>query len=483
MNQASQPSPDPAAVPPTPPLTPGGRNFGRLYYLRLWVVRVSAVMAALAFLVLIMIGCAGWYTSRPQFCRSCHIMEPYYESWHASSHRNVACIECHFSPGFGGKIRGKMQGLVQLTKYVTNSAGTRPSAEISDASCLRSGCHETRLLSGKVNFHGIPFDHAPHLSQQRRGKQLRCTSCHNQMVQGTHMTVTTSTCFLCHFKDNPFNQGLGACTHCHQIPDKKYDLGGGIIFTHDLAYQRGVDCSNCHSDLIRGKGEVPHERCLVCHNRAGDLAQIKNHEFMHQKHVTEHNVDCLMCHLEIQHTLDRDKIAHAAADCASCHPDHHQEQVNMLRGVGAKSIPAHSVAMLAVRLDCRTCHRVATTSATGTVLERASTQVCVMCHDPSITGKIELYNQQLKTSVKTLQEAIQRIRGALQSAKLKPDRAAAIGVEVTQLEDDLNFLRVGDGIHNVHYASTLTATLLERLQALSRELHVEEPKALPLPKL
>ena len=68
-------------------------------------------------------ACAGWYTSRPQFCNSCHIMEPYYKSWQESSHKDVSCIECHFPPGFGGKVRGKMLGLVQLAKYVTNSAG------------------------------------------------------------------------------------------------------------------------------------------------------------------------------------------------------------------------------------------------------------------------------------------------------------------------------------------------------------------------
>ena len=71
------------------------------------------------------------------------------------------------------------------------------------------------------------------------------------------MTVTTSTCFLCHFKGEPFNEGLGACTRCHQIPDEKFDLGGGVTFTHDLAYEKGVDCANCHGDVIRGNGEVP----------------------------------------------------------------------------------------------------------------------------------------------------------------------------------------------------------------------------------
>ena len=261
---------------------------------------------------------AAVYTSRSQFCISCHIMEPYYVSWQESSHRDVACIKCHFPPGAAEKVRGKMLGLVQLLKYVTASAGPRLSAEISDASCLR--CHDTRLLAGRVDFHGIPFDHRPHLTELRRGKKLRCTSCHSQIVQGEHMTVTTSTCFLCHFKDQQFNDGLGTCTRCHQIPENQFDLGGGVKFSHELAYDRGVDCANCHRDVIRGNGAVPRERCKACHNREDDLKRIDDHEFMHQIHVTDHKVDCLQCHLEIQHSLDPHRIERAAADCQVVSP-------------------------------------------------------------------------------------------------------------------------------------------------------------------
>ena len=116
------------------------------------------------------------------------------------------------------------------------------------------------------------------------------------------MTVTTTTCFLCHFKDQPFNEKLSACTHCHQIPQQEFDLGGGVKFTHELAFKKGVDCKSCHGDLIRGNGDVPRERCLSCHNREGDLAKIDDHEFMHNKHVTEHKVDCIQCHTPILHT-------------------------------------------------------------------------------------------------------------------------------------------------------------------------------------
>jgi len=231
--------------------------------IRLNILRVVAVIGAFVFIIGVLTACAGIYTSRPEFCRSCHNMEPYYASWKHSSHSHVSCIKCHFPPGAGEKIRGKMLGLVQLVKYVTSSEGPRPSAEVPDASCLRSGCHETRLLSGRVDFNGIPFDHRPHLNQARRGKKLRCTSCHSQIVQGSHMTVTQSTCFLCHFKEQQFNQGLGTCTRCHQIPEEKFDLGGGVTFDHEMVYQRNTDCKNCHGDLIKGNGQVPPERCTV----------------------------------------------------------------------------------------------------------------------------------------------------------------------------------------------------------------------------
>jgi predicted CXXCH cytochrome family protein len=296
------------------------------------------------------------------------------------------------------------------------------------------------------------------------------------------MVVTTTTCFLCHFKDGLFNEGLGRCTRCHQIPDKRFDLGGGIMFSHDLAYERGVDCANCHGDLIRGKGEVPHERCIVCHNREEDLKRIGDDQFMHEKHVTEHKIDCLECHLAIQHSKDRDKIVHAASDCTSCHPDHHHEQVQMLEGVGAKSVPAQTAGMLAIRVECRTCHRMREVSSTGTVLWRSSAQVCTACHDAAAIPKFEAYEAELKAAIKEMASAVGRIREALKSAALKEDRTPAVRAQVDNLEHDLDFLRVANGIHNIHYASTLTGTLLERVTALCRELKIPEPKAmLPRP--
>jgi predicted CXXCH cytochrome family protein len=445
------------------------------YWQRARFIALGVVAVIGAFLLMMALATTGAavYTSRSEFCISCHIMEPYYVSWQESSHKDVSCIKCHFPPGAAEKVRGKMLGLVQLLKYVTASAGPRLNAEISDASCLR--CHDTRLLAGRVDFHGIPFDHRPHLTELRRGKKLRCTSCHSQIVQGQHMTVTTTTCFLCHFKDGLFNEGLGTCTRCHQIPENQFDLGGGVKFSHELAYERGVDCANCHRDLIRGNGEVPRERCTVCHNREDDLKRIDEHEFIHQTHVTDHKVDCLECHLEIQHSLDRDRIEHAAADCKSCHPNQHGEQVRMLLGEGDRSLSAPHGGMAAVGISCPSCHRVKEVSPSGTVLWRASTAICTQCHDEAATERLTAHHELLKSSLNDIEADLSRAREALDGGSLDDVRRAEVAQRLKNLEDDLQFLRVGNSIHNMHYADSLTHGLVEKLRAVCRDTGIDEP--------
>ena len=170
-------------------------------------------------IILAVLGAAGTvgfleYSAQPGFCDNCHNMVPYYQSWLNSSHNTVACIECHYAPGIKAEAMGKVQAANQVVKYVTRTFEEKPWAEIEDAACTREGCHIEQKL-GVVSFEGVRFDHAQHLGELRRGKDLRCTSCHSQIVQGEHLTVTPTTCNLCHFKDRPVGQPLGGCLGCH----------------------------------------------------------------------------------------------------------------------------------------------------------------------------------------------------------------------------------------------------------------------------
>jgi predicted CXXCH cytochrome family protein len=425
-------------------------------------------------------GASAWYTSRSEFCNSCHIMDPYYHSWETGTHSEVACIKCHFAPGAMEKIQGKLQGLVQLCTYLTRSEGPRPVAQVEDASCLRSGCHETRSLAGPMSFHGVYFDHGPHLGTIKVGESqhemtLRCTSCHGQGDPSVHMRVTTSNCYVCHFKDGHFNEGLGACTRCHQIPAASFDLGGNVTFNHDLVYQNGIDCKSCHGDLNRGTAKISRERCEVCHNQEERFVNMNDPVEMHRLHVTNHKVDCLECHSAIEHSLQPEKLTHAASDCASCHPNHHSEQVKMLEGTGAHSVPDYSGAMMSTRVDCRACHNEQQISATGTVVWKASADVCTACHTAVDPAQLERYEHQVNACLAELDTALKRADEALKIAALPADQLEAANAKYKRLAHDVEFLRVGSGIHNIHYASTLTKVLLEETRSLCETLMIDQP--------
>ena len=252
-----------------------------------------------------------------------------------------------------------------------------------------------------------------------------------------------------------------------------------MMFTHDLAYEKGVDCAICHGDLIRGKGEVPRERCLVCHNRESDLKRINDHVFMHKVHVTDHAVNCLACHLEIQHSLERDKIVRAASQCTSCHPNQHQEQIHMLEGIGAELVPSHPNDMLTIRLECKSCHRAKEVSATGTVLWKGSADACAMCHDASQVTKLMSYHSQMRAALAGNWSNPRARCERPWNQPLAANRVAAIQTELNDIEHDFDFLRAANDIHNIHYASKLNQTLLQRLSSLCRELKITEPKARP----
>ena len=127
-----------------------------------WMLLTRRFRRLVVVLILAVLALIGWfvfyYSKTPGFCSSCHIMEPYVASWRQSSHKDVLCNKCHFPPGFKNYLRAKAATTVELVKTITSTEGSMPHAEISDASCLREGCHETRLLDGKVPFVSVQLE-------------------------------------------------------------------------------------------------------------------------------------------------------------------------------------------------------------------------------------------------------------------------------------------------------------------------------------
>ena len=308
-----------------------------------WGLTWWGMFLAVAFFMACGMAAFGEYSMQPAFCESCHIMEPYYQAWHQSTHKNVPCTDCHFEPGVEKTLYGKFQASSQAIKYITNTYGSKPHAEIRDSSCTREGCHDTRILQGKVDWKvqterggevTIHFDHTPHLTLERRGKQLRCVSCHSQIVQGKHIVVTTDTCFLCHFKGLKHgrdDQTIGTCKGCHDPPSQPILLPTGQ-FNHKTYTDRGVKCENCHADTVRGDGAVPPQVCWNCHNQTAQVEKYGEPTLLHKAHVTDHKVECSGCHVQIEHSLVAGareetmlgtRFATDAGTCGMCHEQTH----------------------------------------------------------------------------------------------------------------------------------------------------------------
>ena len=263
-----------------------------------------------ALLLLLIAGGAGvWHVSAsPKFCNSCHIMRPYVEAWQASKHAPVACVQCHYPPGLRDTLRVKFQAVTQVAKWATGTYSSKPFADVEDASCLRSGCHATSELRqpGPRTFgRGVRFDHALHLTAEKTGWQLRCTTCHAQVTVDRHFEVERSTCFTCHFKGLRTDRQLTAiagCTSCH-VPPQDDIVIGTVRFNHTELVQRGVACQSCHLNVVEGQGAAPRERCITCHNQPEKLERAGDLRAIHAAHVTNKSIDCVRCHDEIKHKL------------------------------------------------------------------------------------------------------------------------------------------------------------------------------------
>lgn len=457
-----------------------------------WYRRFFHVLAAVVTVILLVLAVTAEITSRPEFCGSHHYIRPYYESWTRSTHSEVECGKCHYPPGMKGYLVRKWKAVSEVALFVTNTYEGEPHAEVKDEGCLRSGCHSTDNVPGLVEYKTLTFSHRKHLpcgqhhlmgefsdidempegmaasgnqppegheqflEKLPRGRVLRCASCHSQIVQGDtdeHMTVTESTCFLCHFKDTPSGQPIAGCPSCHEPPDDMV-LINGMEFSHRQYLDEDVDCMQCHSGVVEGDGAVPQERCYTCHDRVERLQEYENHTVIHQVHVTDHTIDCLNCHLEIRHGK-RDMTQTLELDCRGCHIETHAETQALYVGLGdgVSSLPDP---MFLARVSCIGCH---TTHENNTMM--ASADTCADCHGETYghmeeqwqTGAMRLVGEIGGRRAQVARE-IEMVKGN----GVSPDDIATAEALLASADKNISTITLGNPVHNVKFSERLVMT-------------------------
>jgi nitrate/TMAO reductase-like tetraheme cytochrome c subunit len=419
------------------------------------ISRVARILIPVGILAIILatVGTVTFVevSSQPWFCGSCHIMQPYYKSWSTSTHRNVACIKCHIAPGVKAEAMKKFQAANMVVKDFTGQTKTRPWAEIEDASCLRSGCHTDRLIEGRVDFKGVKFDHTKHLGEIREGMQLHCTSCHSQIVQGTHIAVTEGTCFLCHFKGQPAGRPLGGCIGCHPSPPTVKSPEGYVI-NHAQYVKDRIDCLSCHNTVTQGTGAADQARCVSCHNEPARLAQFNNSTMLHKVHVSTHNIACIQCHTSLDHRIVA-LTTTVELDCKSCHTAVHKDEQKLYAGIGGHGVPQTPSAMYMARVACVACHNQASRLPGHDTVHVASDASCMSCHGIKYANVLPGWEKQMERKVQLVGPIVDAARSAASTLPLRTrNRADSL---LGMAHDNVDFVRAGKGAHNIVYADQL----------------------------
>ena len=227
---------------------------------------------------------------------------------------------------------GKVQAANQVVELPHRTFEEKPWAEIEDAACTREGCHIEQKL-GVVSFNGVRFDHAQHLGELKRGKDLRCTSCHSQIVQGEHLTVTPTTCNLCHFKDRPVGQPLGGCLGCHRSPPNiEYE---GVPIDHEQIVRDQVSCVKSAPTWWRATGPPMSKDVGPATTCRKGWRPSTIPPSSHSVHISENNIECQLCHTTIQHKVVALEET-LELDCGSCHTGAHDAQRTLVSGAGGR---------------------------------------------------------------------------------------------------------------------------------------------------
>ena len=432
-------------------------------------IKVLLIFVLVVFVIVV--GAVFKISETSTFCGSCHQMTGYIESWKASSHRNVTCTKCHYEPGFFSHLRGKwVDGQVSLAYFISGKRPNKPHAEISDASCLQEGCHKIENLQEDMIYKNVAFSHGQHLGELRRGMKLRCTSCHAQLVQGKHLTVHETNCFICHYfkagskgEEDCLSCPVGGCTSCHIEPKGDINVKGWN-FNHRKYIARGVACERCHLSILQGDGHVPEGKCVECHNEPELLTTKYPSERLHKNHVTDHKIECSSCHTALRHEIGQTPtMSPQTTSCDICHgKGPHMGPRDLYRGEGGIGVPESPSLMFTTNVDCVACHRRHEESHaaldTTKYAEKAIEGACVDCHGPGFDETLRHWRGLLSKMESDTHQRLFTVQNALFDLEKTGGNSTRFRKAQRLLNEarhNYSLVLLGKGVHNIEYAFRL----------------------------
>jgi nitrate/TMAO reductase-like tetraheme cytochrome c subunit len=352
---------------------------------------------------------ADHYTAKPEFCGSCHVMDPYFASWQVDVHGKAGgiadCVDCHYAPGERSTFDAKFRGLSQAASYFSGRFGaSRPRAQIDNRSCLTSECHgglefmdQAIWLGGASPNHGSPpaeggadqhpptvtFVHAKHLQpdpaveEGRRAQQREILTRLEERLDNDAVAMIQK---LGQETGDALDRERKTTAY---LRDASADLVADAVeygrLEHALVRSKqlsNLGCSSCHTFDDTGKHHISVARttcftchftnqafnsgtgeCLLCHSPpSGNVAVhggTEGNAMMNHDMFVARGVNCASCHSDLIQGTDEVN----RRDCTHCHDqDHYMKDFeHRTTAIVQQYHEAHTAEQHA---RCTDCHRV-----------------------------------------------------------------------------------------------------------------------------
>ena len=301
------------------------------------VTGFGVALTALAVLLLLPPAASLYYeASGGQSCAKCHEIEPIYETWRASSHRNVPCRSCHgdaltFDASF------HVNNLKRVTSHLKGDVPEQVRMRGMDVARIveRCGnCHRQELADWQAGPHSATFSRI-FLNQEHNHKRLLmddCLRCHGAFFEGGIRDLVTPLDTKGPWRLLPRNwANLPAipCTACHQMHREGMPLqrrAEGVPAVREELHRPSLalfDRREMHHmaglplPVMRVGGRAvrmsPDQRQGLCYQCHAPLASMEVGTGDDRTGIGVHEgISCLACHLKHGQQV--------RASCAGCHP-------------------------------------------------------------------------------------------------------------------------------------------------------------------
>ncbi len=313
------------------------RPIAHQWSVRRWTLLGTTGLLSIAFLAVsaMALGALGsgvgvTLSSNPTFCDSCHEIQPAFDQWRISSHKDVGCVSCHADAGLSGYKKISLDGLANIATHISGGFDLPAQAEVKNDSCL--ACHPRDTLLETLPQATLKIAHSAHEDQN-------CTTCHVRLVhprlfeQAPVLAQTVGSsqkdCSVCHVNPNPtylHGDAQVSCSSCHS----------GNIPNHDLAVRRNTPlqdtCTRCHTEQRVSEPQScqtchtsPHGAELSCNQCHSSKQSWSVRNFNHPVELknTHGQLQCAQCHVPAQVSGGVHTVSTGNYQCNTCHEPKH----------------------------------------------------------------------------------------------------------------------------------------------------------------